>query len=259
MKDQPCFMSRVFPIPKGAGGHRLVMDLSELNKFIFCPKFKMSNHDTLRKWLNFPSWLTCIDIKDAYLHIPIRENLHKFLEIPCNSKLFFFHALPFGLAPAPWLFAAIMKYSLAVLRTAGVKLMVYLDDIILWAESPTVSSGVKENVKTNLESPNFFGFQNQPKEIFARAEAVTSIARHLWDSRRGLCRTLPILQIEIAQTAQKMLHKKMCLRKELEVLIGKIAFAAQCSRRAKLLAHDIAKSQLLKGKNRDEIVKFPRR
>ena len=91
--------------------HRLEADpgrLYALNEYIVIPSFKMSNHASLRQALSPPVWLTSLDLKDAYLHVPIRQNLHKFLALSCWGKLFFFRALPFGLATAPWLFTMLM-------------------------------------------------------------------------------------------------------------------------------------------------------
>ena len=77
-----------------------------------------------------------LDLKDAYLHVPIRQNLHKFLALSCWGRLFFFRALPsglpFGLAPAPRLFSMLMEAVLTCLRQGGVDILGYLDDLVLW-------------------------------------------------------------------------------------------------------------------------------
>ena len=46
-----------------------------------------------------------------------------------------FGCLPFGLATAPGVFTKLMKPVVAVLQQRGIRLIMYLDDILLMAES----------------------------------------------------------------------------------------------------------------------------
>ena len=125
-------------VPKVPKGSRLILDVSDLNKFLVVPSFKMSNHSSLRSLLPTPAWMASLDLKDAYLHVPIRQNLHKFLALSCWGKLFFFRALPFGLATAPWLFTMLVESVLVHLRGKGFNILGYIDDLILWNTSKSV-------------------------------------------------------------------------------------------------------------------------
>ena len=129
---QKCFLSRIFTVPKEPTGTRLILDVSSLNEYISVPPLTMSNHITLSKRLTAPAWMASLDLKDAYLHVPIRQNLHKFLALSCWGRLFFFRALPFGLAPAPWIFSMLMEAVLTSLRSEGIDILGYLDDLVLW-------------------------------------------------------------------------------------------------------------------------------
>ena len=91
----------------------------------------MSNHATLRQRLVAPDWMGSLYLKYAYLHVPIRQNLHKFLALSCWGKLFFFQALPFGLTPPSWLFSMLMESVLTYL-IEGIDILGYLDDLVLW-------------------------------------------------------------------------------------------------------------------------------
>ena len=119
-------------LPWEPTGTRLILDVSALNEYITVPSFTMTNHATLRQRLIAPAWLVRLDLKDAYFHVPIRQNLHKFLALSCWGKLFFFRALSFGLAPAPWLFSVLMEAVLTYLRLEGIDILSYLDDLVLW-------------------------------------------------------------------------------------------------------------------------------
>ena len=89
VENQPCFLSRIFAVPKSSGGSRLILNVSDLNRYIAIPKFKASNHTQFRDALIPPAWMTSIDIQDVYLHVPIRPNLYKFLALSYKNRLYF--------------------------------------------------------------------------------------------------------------------------------------------------------------------------
>ena len=67
------FTSTFFLVPKKeTGSWRPILNLKPLNTFIRPRRFRM---DTLKVVLNSiqtPAWAASLDLKDAYLHIPIR-------------------------------------------------------------------------------------------------------------------------------------------------------------------------------------------
>ena len=152
VNPQPCILSRVFVVPKFPTGSRLILDVSDLNQHIVIPSFKMTNHRSLASLLQPPAWVASLDLKDAYLHIPMRKNLHKFLALTCWGRLFFFRALPFGLAPAPWLFSALMEHALGELRKEGVQVLGYIDDLIFWHQDKAILSHQVSRAMLFLES-----------------------------------------------------------------------------------------------------------
>ena len=127
-----CFVSRIFTVPKSDGSKRLILDLKNLNKFLTAPKFSIPNHNTLRKILPQGAWLGKVDVQDAYLHLPIAKRLQKYLAFVHKNRVFTFVAMPFGLAIAPYVFTRVMKFPLRVLRSQGVQILAYLDDLIVW-------------------------------------------------------------------------------------------------------------------------------
>ena len=134
---QPSIVSRIFAAPKSDGTHRLVIDLTKLNNFIASPSFAITNQHSLKKIVDLPCWMASLDIKDAFLHVPVRPNLQKYLGLTCNNKLYFFKTLPFGLTTSPRIFTFLMRHPLALLHAAGVHAIVYLDDLCIWRDSPS--------------------------------------------------------------------------------------------------------------------------
>ena len=95
----------------------------------------MTNHVSFAAMLKPPAWAASLDLKDAYLHVPIKKTLHKYLAFMVNKKLFF-KALLFGLGIAPFLFTRIMRYPLGLLHQQGISVLAYLDNWIVWGPSP---------------------------------------------------------------------------------------------------------------------------
>ena len=109
--------------------------LKALNNFVIAPHFKMEGIQTLKSLLRQGDWLVKIDLKDAYFAIPIREENQKFLCFSVANKSYQFTCLPFGLASAPWVFTKTLKPVVALCRELGVRLVIYIDDILVMAES----------------------------------------------------------------------------------------------------------------------------
>ena len=234
---QPCFLSRIFVVPKVPTGWRLILDVSALNEYIVIPSFKMSNHASLGRALSPPVWLSSLDLKDAYLHVPIRQNLHKFLALSCWGKLFFFRALPFGLATAPWLFTMLMDAALNSLRKEGLNILGYIDDLVLWnPSSPDVQLQTNRTV-TVLQ--NLGLTINLEKSCPSPVSSLAWLGI-VWDGREGTWCPNPSLLERIASRSQSLSLASTSTRRQWEALCGLIAFAAQVNRRARHLMHHTA-------------------
>jgi len=61
------------------GGMEANLDLSALNAYIQCPSFKMETAGSILRALNRGQWLTSLDLKDAYFHIPIHPSFRHYL------------------------------------------------------------------------------------------------------------------------------------------------------------------------------------
>ena len=68
-----------------------------------------------------------LDLKDAYFMVPIAPQHQK---LQWEGRNFHFTCLPFGLSTAPRTFTKVTKTVVSILRSRGVRMVVYLDDII---------------------------------------------------------------------------------------------------------------------------------
>ena len=155
----PGFYGRIFVVPKSSGGWRPVLDLSPLNRFLQDKPFKMETASSIRDSIHPGDWATSIDLKDAYFHILIHPRDRKWLRFVWKEKVFQFRALPFGLAPAPWVFTKVTRELCIHAHEAGIRLRVYLDDWLILASS---KEQCLEHTRFILDLCLKLGFQVNP-------------------------------------------------------------------------------------------------
>lgn len=116
------YISNIFLAPKSNGGKRFILNLKPLNKFIEKTHFKMEDYRTASKLIPQGGYLATIDLKEAYLLIPVSKNDRKCLRFnfkaPNSNDLFTyeFTAIPYGLSVAPRVFTKIMREVMSYLR-----------------------------------------------------------------------------------------------------------------------------------------------
>ena len=129
------FFNRLFLVPKPNNRWRPILDLSNLNFFLKSEKFKMETPETIRTSLQQGEWITSIDFKDAYFHIPIQEQSRKYLRFHVQGQTYQFKALPFGLSTAPLEFTVVVKEVKLMAIRKGITIHQYLDDWLMRAGS----------------------------------------------------------------------------------------------------------------------------
>lgn len=80
-------------------------------------------------------WLTSLDLKNAYWHVPIHPRFRRFLAFQVGSDTFKFSRLPFGLSIAPRVLTKLTKVVAHRLVEWGVTSFMYLDDWLVFAQS----------------------------------------------------------------------------------------------------------------------------
>lgn len=125
------FISSYFVVDKTDGGKRFVLNLKPLNCFIKAPHFKMEDTRTALKLIYKDSYLTKIDLKDAFFSVPVHKNYRKYLRFLHCGTLYEFNVLPFGLSTAPYVFTKLLKPFLSYLRSKNILCVGYIDDIFI--------------------------------------------------------------------------------------------------------------------------------
>ena len=168
-------MSTLFLVPKKNGGQRPVINFKCLNSFVVSPHFKMEGIHTFKSLVKRGDWLVKVDLKDAYFSVPIHRDHWRYLCFTLEERTFQFTCLPFGLTSAPWVFTKTLIPIAALGRELGFRLVIYIDDILLMAESKEMAQeqgtaliyllqclgftiNLEKTVTTPTQSIEFLGF-----------------------------------------------------------------------------------------------------
>ncbi len=76
-----------------------------------------------------------IDLKDAYFHVSILPRHRPFLWFAFEGRAWQYRVLPFGLSLSPRVFTKVVEGALTPLREVGVRILNYLDDWLILAQS----------------------------------------------------------------------------------------------------------------------------
>ena len=76
-------------------------------------------------------WMIKMDLKDAYIQVPIHQEYQHLLQFQWNGKVYQLQCLLFELKSPPWVFSKVMKPVLGTLRHMGIRLIIYLDNILI--------------------------------------------------------------------------------------------------------------------------------
>ena len=76
-------------------------------------------------------WMVSLDLKDAYLQVPIHPDSRNYLRFVASGRVYQFKALCFGLSKAPQVFTRVMAPVSAMLHRAGICIRRYSDDWLI--------------------------------------------------------------------------------------------------------------------------------
>ena len=131
----PGFYSRLFVVWKTSGSWRPVIDLSHLNRFVDVSPFQMETIQSVLLSVRQGDWMASIDLKEAYLQVPVHPASRHFLRFVFRDQVYQFKVLCFGLSTAPQVFTRVMDPVSAILHSMGIRMRRYLDDWLVQSSS----------------------------------------------------------------------------------------------------------------------------
>ena len=137
------YVSSYFAVPKPRklDQFRPILNLKYFNNFVKKYRFKMETLSSVRDWIKPGAYVIGLDLRDAFLHIPMNEDSRKYLRFRWLDQLYEWIVLPFGLTCSPRVITKVLKPVVAFLRsTWGILISIYIDDIIIQHTDPSQCS-----------------------------------------------------------------------------------------------------------------------
>ena len=98
----------MFVVRKTSGTWRPVTDLSVFIRFVLMTPFKRETSQSVRLSVRQGDWLVSIDLKEAYLQVPVHLDSRKYLRFVALGEPYQFRALCLGLSTVPQVFPRVM-------------------------------------------------------------------------------------------------------------------------------------------------------
>ena len=218
------FVSSIFLVDKKDGGHRPVINLKNLNSFVDFQHFKMEGIHMLRDLLKKGDFMVKLDLKDAYFTVPVWIGHQKYLRFLWKETLWEFACLPFGLASAPRTFTKIMKPVVATLRNLGIRLIIYLDDLLILADSEQTARLHLATAQNLLENLGFI--INLKKSVLSPVQKIEFLGMTV-DSLT-LCLALPRDKVRgIRRECESLIANPTTTVRQLAHLLGRLSSSIQ--------------------------------
>ncbi|KAI2646546.1 Transposon Ty3-G Gag-Pol polyprotein [Labeo rohita] len=217
------FYSRYFIVPKKDGGLRPILDLRVLNRSVKRLKFRMLTIKQVVSQIRSEDWFVTIDLKDAYFHVSILPHHRKFLRFAFRGEAYQYRVLPFGLALSPRTFTKCVDAALAPLRLQGIRILNYIDDWLILAQSEMEAVRHRDVVLAHMKA---LGLRlNAKKSVLSPLQRTTYLGV-VWDSTTMQARLSPA-RIESILTAVKRVKEGRSLTvKQFQQLLGLMAAAS---------------------------------
>ncbi len=217
------FYSPYFIVPKKDGGLRPILDLRVLNRALHKLPFRMLTQRRILQCVRPFYWFAAIDLKDAYFHVSILPRHRPFLRFAFEGRAYQYKALPFGLSLSPRVFTKVVEAALVPLREAGIRILNYLDDWLILAQSRALLCEHRDMVLSHLSR---LGLQvNREKSKLSPTKRISFLGMELDSVNLTAC-----LSEEHAQSMLRCLEslqrKRAVPLKRFQRLLGHMASSA---------------------------------
>ncbi len=112
--------------------------------------FRMITLKQILSQICLGDWFMSLDLKDAYFHIQVAPHHRRFLRFVFEGVAYQYKVLPFGLSLAPHTFTRCMDAALSPLRQMGIRILNYLDDWLILAQSQAFLTSHKTLLLSHL-------------------------------------------------------------------------------------------------------------
>ncbi len=217
------FYSPYFIVPKKSGGLRPILDLRVLNRALHRLPFKMLTPKRIFGCVRPRDWFAAIDLKDAYFHVSILPRHRPFLRFAFEGRAYQYKVLPFGLSLSPRVFTKVAEAALVPLREQGVRILNYLDDWLILAQSQDQLCEHRDMVLSHLSQ---LGLQvNWEKSKLSPVQRISFLGMEL-DSVSQTARLTQERAQSVLNCLNTFKNRTVAPLKQFQRLLGHMAAAA---------------------------------
>jgi len=231
----PSVFSLIFGVAKKCGAIRPVIDLTTINPSVYRTHFKMEDLRTVRDLLRPGYWMTTIDLADAFHHVPLHPSHQQSFRFRLNGKQYQWRAMPFGYRDAPRIFTKMMRVIAQVARARGLRIVVYLDDILVMADT---EEQCRKDTIVLTEIIMEFGLQMSVKKSKLIPSQTRMYLGVIVDSVEMVFRLPPEKILAIQKQTRQILRNASKSRpvgvKTLQKIVGKLQSTSVCVRECRL-------------------------
>ena len=131
-----CVTSPVYVIPKKEPGRfRIILDLRYVNSFQNVPHFRMEGFPTVMTLLQAGDHMCKLDILSAFYHVEAARDARRFVCFAYGGTIYQYNVLSMGSSSSPYFLQKVLRPVIQELRMEGIRLTIYVDDILIMASS----------------------------------------------------------------------------------------------------------------------------
>lgn len=159
-----------------------------------------------------------LDLQEAYLHVLIHQEHRRFLKFAYANRHYQYRAMPFGLSSAPRTFTKLLAVVATSIRLVPVRVLCYLDDILVLSPS---RHQAQQDLQTVCHILTLHGFSiNRKKSHLQPTTCITHLGA-LIDSIKGQVFLSPDRQQDIRALVEHKLAQRQVTLLSLSQLLGK--------------------------------------
>jgi len=231
----------IFTLTKSDGVRkRAILNAKPTNAHVKHRHFKMENMRTVQDLIEKEDWMTKVDISDAYFHINIRKKDRCWFRFRWKGKTWQFRSLPQGLSSAPRIWTAVLKEPARWLRAKGIRIVIYIDDILILSRSE--KRGQEEakevfNLLTNL------GFRMLEKKCVLKPAQEMEFLGYTINSKE-MTFSVPRKKVRnLRKEAGRLINRPTTTPRQVACFVGRIVAHSLALTPAKLKTRSLMKTK----------------
>ena len=210
--------SQIFAVPKPGGKWRMVINMKTLNEHVLKETFRMETSRDVWTLLKPGNFGAVIDLTDAYYTVKLHQDSRKYCRFIIDGVIYEYVALPMGLTCSARIFTRVALFIGAKLRMQGVRIIMYIDDLLIIASSMDLCL---HHVSLLLKAISDFGFLlNEKKSCLEPAQIFTYLGL-VWNTIDWLVGVKEECEIKIGANAQQLIDASSATCRAISVFLGR--------------------------------------